>query len=150
MNTYGRFVRSLLAGGLVVGLVACAQQPPAPSAPGTAAAGDWQQRCGLMQQQCLAMGAANTPEERQKLMEQHWQLMQENHMAMGTCPMGMMGAGMGPGMMHDQGMGPGMGTMGPGMGPMAGSLTAEQLDQRILHVEAMLKQLKEQRARMGK
>ena len=145
MNRYGRFGRLLLAGGLLAGLLACAQQSPAP---GSAAGGDWQQRCALMQQHCLAMGTTKTPEERQKLMEQHWQLMQENHMAMGACPMGMMGGGMGPGMMHGQNVGPGM--MGPGAGPMAGAVTAEQLDQRILHVEAMLEQLKAQRARMGK
>lgn len=150
MNTYSRCGRLLLAGGLLAGLAACAQQAPAPSAPMAGAAGDWQQRCGLMQQHCVAMHAAKTPEERQKLMEQHWKLMQENQMTMGACPMGMVGGGMGPGMMHGQCMGPGMGTMGPGMGPMSGSPTAEQLDQRILHVEAMLKQLKEQRARMGK
>lgn len=155
MNTYTRFGRLLLLGGLLTGVTACAQKPPVSAA---TSGGDWQQRCEQMQQHCQAMHTAKTPEERQKLMEEHWQFMRENKMMPDACPMGMKGAGagMGPGMMgHGQGMaGQNMdhGMMGQGMGPgpMTGAPTAEQLDQRIRHVEAMLTQLKEQRARMGK
>lgn len=154
MGTYTRLGRLLLLSGLLAGVAACAQKSSAPPAPPALAGGDWQQRCEMMQQYCQSMHTAKTPEERQKLMEEHWQLMRQNKMMPDACPMGG-GMGMGPGMMG-QGMGPGV--MGPGMmggqgmgpGPMTGSPTAEQLDQRIQHVEAMLKQLKEQRARMGK
>lgn len=162
MNTYGKLGRLWVLGSLLAAVAACAQRPPHPAGP----AGEWQQRCELIQQHCQAMGAAKTPEERQKLMEAHWQFMREHKMMPDGCPVGtgmtggaqgmgpgMMGQGMAPGMMMGPGQGaaPGM-MMGQGMGPgpMIGSPTVEQLDQRIQHVEAMLKMLKEQRAKMGK
>ena len=100
-----------------------------------------------MQQQCQAIQAAKTPEERQKLMLEHRQAMMAGGMGMHEdCPaMGMHGGmGMMPGMM-DGGMGHGMGP-----GAMGAAPTAEQLDRQIEHVELMLKQLKAQRAGMGK
>ena len=145
MSSYPKLARSMLLGGMLATVAACAQQQ---SAPTTVDAGGWQQRCALMQQQCVDMHAAKTPEERQKAMEQHWRLMRDNKMMMpGACPMGMMdgGPGMAPGMMG-HGMGPAM----MEHGAMGGSLSAEQLDQRIQHVEAVLEQLKEQRSGMSR
>lgn len=133
--------RSLLLGGLLASMAACAQAPWAGG--GNA---DWQQHCRQMQQQCQAMHAAKTPEERQKLMLEHRQAM----LAGGGCPAAGMPGGMGHGMMGGAaGMGPGM--MGHGMGPggMGAAPTAEQLDQQIEHVELMLKQLKARRAALG-
>ena len=147
MNT-SKLGRALWLGGLLASVAACAQTPW-----GGSGRADWQQHCQLMQQQCQALHTAKTPEERQKLMQEHHQAM----MAGGGCPLagahggmgghGMMGGGesRGPGMM-DHGMGPG----GMGPGSMGAEPTAEQLDRQIEHVELMLKQLKAKRASMGK
>lgn len=137
----------LLLGGLLVSLAACVQTPSSPGAGGS----EVQQHCQLMQQQCLAIHGAKTPEERQKLMLEHRQAMMAGGMGMsGGCPAAGAHGGMGMGM----GMGPGMmgGGMGHGMGPgaMGAAPTAEQLDRQIEHLELMLKQLKTQRAGMGK
>ena len=109
---------------------------PAASAPDSS----WQQHWELMQQRRQAMLGAKTPEERQKLMQEHWESMQGSMSMLGGCPGG--GMGMGPGMMGG-GMGHGMGA-----GQMMGPPTAEQLDQQISHVEQMLKELKAHRAEM--
>ena len=138
-GTVGR----LLLGGLLVSLAACVQTPSSPGAGGS----EVQQHCQLMQQQCLAIHAAKTPEERQKLMLEHRQAMMAGGMGMsGGCPAAGAhgGMGMGPGMMGG-GMGHGMGS-----GAMGAAPTAEQLDRQIEHLELMLKQHKAQRAGMGK
>ena len=138
-GTVGR----LLLGGLLVSLAACVQTPSSPGAGGS----EVQQHCQLMQQQCLAIHAAKTPEERQKLMLEHRQAMMAGGMGMsGGCPAAGAhgGMGMGPGMMGG-GMGHGMGS-----GAMGAAPTAEQLDRQIEHLELMLKQRIAQRAGMGK
>lgn len=144
MNT-GKLGRGLLLGGLLVSLAACAQAPWSSGA-GRA---DGAQHCQLMQQQCQAIQAAKTPEERQKLMQEHRQaMMAGGGMGMhGDCPAA--GAHGGMGMGHDMGHGMGHG-MGMPMGAMGAAPTAAQLDQQIEHLELMLKQLKAQRAGMGK
>ena len=76
--------------------------------------------------------AGKTPEERQKLMQQHQQSMGQGMQAMGGCPMGMA-----------HGMGQGMG-MQPGAG-MSAAQSVEQIDQRIAHMEQMIEQLRAQR-----
>ncbi|MNZ35507.1 hypothetical protein D3C78_529060 [compost metagenome] len=140
MNT-GKLGRGLLLGGLLASLAACAQAPWSSGA-GRA---DGAQHCQLMQQQCQAIQAAKTPEERQKLMQEHRQaMMAGGGMGMhGDCPAA--GAHGGMGMGHDMGHG-----MGMPMGAMGAAPTAAQLDQQIEHLELMLKQLKAQRAGMGK
>ena len=82
-----------------------------------------------MQAQMDQIRKTQDPQERQKLLEQHWATMQSAMTIMhGMWGPGMMGHGMGPGMMG--GAGPGM--MG-GWGHMGGyysRLTPEQLRQR--------------------
>ena len=82
-----------------------------------------------MQAQMDAIRKTQDPQERQKLLEQHWTAMQSAMTIMhGMWGPGMMGRGMDPGMMG--GAGPGM--MG-GWGHMSGyysRLTPEQLRQR--------------------
>jgi hypothetical protein len=82
-----------------------------------------------MQAQMDQIRKTQDPQERQKLLEQHWATMQSAMTIMhGMWGPGMMGHGMGPGMMG--GAGPGM--MG-GWGHMGGyysHLTPEQLRQR--------------------
>lgn len=87
--------------------------------------------------------AGKTPEERQKLMQQHQQSMGQGMQAMGGCPMGM-AHGMGQGMGMQQGAGMGMG-MGMGAAP-----SVEQIDQRIAHMEQMIEQLRAQREMLEK
>lgn len=71
--------------------------------------GAMQERYRVMQEQMQKIRQTRDQKERQKLMHEHWQTMQEG--------VGMMGGyGMGPGMMGGYGMGPGM-TGGCGMGP---------------------------------
>ena len=79
----------------------------------------WQARMKTMHEQMAKLAGAQDPEERQKLLAEHWRLMNEQMDAVNMMGGRMMGPGMmGPGMMGhgmmDSGtMGPGM--MGPGM-----------------------------------
>ncbi|MFM0514288.1 hypothetical protein [Paraburkholderia sp. RL17-373-BIF-A] len=88
-----------------------------------------QEQMKTMQAQMDQIRKTQDPQERQKLLEQHWATMQSAMTIMhGMWGPGMMGHGMGPGMMG--GAGPGM--MG-GWGHMGGyysRLTPEQLRQR--------------------
>ncbi|BCZ81813.1 hypothetical protein PTKU64_54880 [Paraburkholderia terrae] len=88
-----------------------------------------QEQMKTMQAQMDQIRKTQNPQERQKLLEQHWATMQSAITIMhGMWGPGMMGHGMGPGMMG--GAGPGM--MG-GWGHMGGyysRLTPEQLRQR--------------------
>ena len=98
-----------------------------------------QERCRLMQEQMQKIRQTKDPEERRRLMREHWQTMHEGagmmgggrgmgHGMMGGYGMG--GDGMGPGMMGGYGMGHGMMGGGYGMGPQGLSdLTAEQRTQ---------------------
>jgi hypothetical protein len=101
-----------------------------------AGASEFDRNLGLLREQMKTMqaqmdqiGKTQEPQERQKLLEQHWATMQSAMTIMhGMWGPGMMGHGMGPGMMG--GAGPGM--MG-GWGHMGGyysHLTPEQLRQR--------------------
>jgi hypothetical protein len=89
-----------------------------------------QEQMKTMQAQMDQIRKSQDPQERQKLLEQHWATMQSAMTIMhGMWGPGMMGHGMGPGMMG--GAGPGM--MGGGWGHMGGyysRLTPEQLRQR--------------------
>jgi len=96
-----------------------------------------------MQTQLERIAKAKTDDERQKVMAEHMQTMQENmQMARGMqagmmgCPM--MGAGvMGPGMMGQGMMGQGM--MGSG-GPMGGAEDRmQQMEKRMDMMEMMMK-----------
>ena len=94
----------------------------------------WQQHITEMQKLHQGWMAGKTPEERKKLMEQHWQAMGRGMQNMGGCMAG--GQGMGMGM--------GGGGMGMGMG------TVEQVDLRIQHMEQMLEQLRAHRQMLSK
>lgn len=94
----------------------------------------WQQHITEMQKLHQGWMAGKTPEERKKLMEQHWQAMGRGMQNMGGCMAG------------GQGMGMGMGGGGMGMG-MA---TVEQVDLRIQHMEQMLEQLRAHRQMLSK
>ena len=89
----------------------------------------------LMQEQMLRIRQTQDPEERQKLLQEHWATMQSSMTAMhGMWGPGMMGCcgGPGHGMMGGPGMmkgGPGM-MGGPGMRHYYGKLTPDQLKQR--------------------
>ncbi|ALE58944.1 hypothetical protein P0D87_19375 [Paraburkholderia sp. RL17-368-BIF-A] len=89
-----------------------------------------QEQMKTMQAQMDQIRKTQDPQERQKLLEQHWATMQSAMTIMhGMWGPGMMGHGMGPGMMG--GAGPEM--MGGGWGHMGGyysRLTPEQLRQR--------------------
>lgn len=89
-----------------------------------------QEQMETMQAQMDQIRKTQDPQERQKLLEQHWATMQSAMTIMhGMWGPGMMGHGMGPGMMG--GAGPEM--MGGGWGHMGGyysRLTPEQLRQR--------------------
>ncbi|MFM0489683.1 hypothetical protein [Paraburkholderia graminis] len=89
-----------------------------------------QEQMKTMQAQMDQIRKTQDPQERQKLLEQHWATMQSAMTIMhGMWGPGMMGHGMGPGMMG----GAGPGTMGGGWGHMGGyysRLTPEQLRQR--------------------
>lgn len=103
--------------------------PPAPAAEFDRNLGQLQEQMKTMQAQMDQIRKTQDPQERQKLLEQHWATMQNAMTIMhGMWGPGMMGRGMGPGMMG--GAGPGM--MG-GWGHMGGyysRLTPEQLRQR--------------------
>lgn len=90
----------------------------------------WQAHIDQMRELHQQWMAGKTPEERQKLMQQHQQSMGQGMQAMGGCPMGM-----------GQGMQPGAG-MGMGMGA---AQSVEQIDLRITHMEQMIEQLRAQR-----
>jgi len=136
--------------------LACAEEtPPDPTAA-------WQQHWQQMEAYHQAWMQAKTPDERQKLREQHWQSMHSGFGMMGGCPMagaGMPAGGMGPGagmhgggmggMHQGSGMGPGAGMPG-GPGAMTGQPTAEQMDQRIGQMEKMLEQMRAHRAMLDK
>lgn len=124
-----------LIGGLFAGLALTAAAEQAAPAPGSAPSAEqsWQQHWQRMQEYRQRWQAAKTPEERQKLREEHWKSMQEG-MA-GGCPM--MGR-------HD-----GMGMHGGGQGGMP-EPTAEQLDRHIDHMEKMLEQLRAHREMLDK
>lgn len=92
----------------------------------------WQAHIDQMRELHQQWMAGKTPEERQKLMQQHQQSMGQGMQAMGGCPMGM-----------GQGMQPGAG-MGMGMG-MGAAQSVEQIDLRITHMEQMIEQLRAQR-----
>ncbi|MCC6075277.1 hypothetical protein ACFPTX_01495 [Pseudomonas sp. GCM10022188] len=100
----------------------------------------WQQHITEMQKLHQGWMAGKTPEERKKLMEQHWQAMGRGMQGMGGCMAGDHGMGMAGG----QGMG--MGGAGMGMGPE----TVEQVDLRIQHMEQMLEQLRAHRQMLSK
>ncbi|MBB6340216.1 phage shock protein A [Pseudomonas fluvialis] len=92
----------------------------------------WQAHIDQMRELHQQWMAGKTPEERQKLMQQHQQSMGQGMQAMGGCPMGM-----------THGMGQGMGMQqGAGMGA---AQSVEQIDQRIAHMEQMIEQLRAQR-----
>jgi len=117
--------------------------------------GALQERCRLMQEQVQKIRQTKDPEERRRLMREHWQTMHEGGGMMGGgwgMGHGMGGYGMGPGM-GGYGMGPGMMGGGYGMGPQGLSdLTAEQRTQiakirdetRKKHWELMGKMMDEQ------
>lgn len=110
----------------------------------------WQQHITEMQQLHQSWMAGKTPEERQKLMEQHWQAMGRGMQGMGGCPVGGPGMGMGGGMADGKGMGMGMG-MGGGMGMgWAQPDNVEAVDLRIKHMEQMLEQLRAHREMLAK
>lgn len=94
----------------------------------------WQAHIDQMRELHQQWMAGKTPEERQKLMQQHQQSMGQGMQAMGGCPMGMA-----------HGMGQGMGMQpGAGMG-MGAAQSVEQIDLRITHMEQMIEQLRAQR-----
>lgn len=108
----------------------------------------WQQHIAEMRQLHQSWMAGKTPEERQRLMEQHWQAMGRGMQGMGGCPAGGPGMGMGGGMADGKGMGMG-GGMGMGMG-WAQPDNVEAVDLRIRHMEQMLEQLRAHREMLAK
>lgn len=112
----------------------------------------FQEQMKIMHEQMDRIGKTQDPQEREKLLQEHWATMQN---AMQTMH-GMWGPGMmGPGMMGHGAMGPGM--MGPGMmggaggagggwGHMGGyysRLTPEQLRKRQYMTEQYLRMQQE-------
>ena len=86
-----------------------------------------QENMEKMQKQMDQIRQTQDPQERQKLLEEHWTTMQSS--------MGMMQGMGGPGMMRGRGMSGGSGMMEPGMGwgrmgDYYNQLTPEQLKQR--------------------
>ncbi|AWL00921.1 MAG: hypothetical protein GTN60_04105 [Pseudomonas stutzeri] len=131
--------RSWVLGSILAGLAMSASAQPAPAYDNEA----WQQHWQKMQEYRQAWQAAKTPEERQKLRDEHWQSMQSTMGAMGGCPMGGPGAGMGK-----QGGKPMQGAMGGGR--MMAAPSKEMLDMRIQHMEQMLEQMRSHRDMLGK
>jgi len=126
-------VRSWIIGSLLAGLAASASAQQAPAYDNEA----WQQHWQQMQEYRQAWQNAKTPEERQKLREEHWKSMQSGIGTMGGCPMGGPGAGMGK---------PGGKAMPGGMGGgMMGAPSKEMLDLRIQNMEQMLEQMRSHR-----
>lgn len=115
-----------------------AAQPKAPSAPSSSApdvkafdqrTAEFQAKVKLMQQQMDSLRQTQDPQQRQKLMEEHWATMQSAMSLMhGMWGPGMMG---GPGMRGGHGMMGGPGMMGwSGMRGYYSKLTPEQEKQR--------------------
>ncbi len=98
----------------------------------------WQQHITEMRQLHQNWMAGKTPEERQKLMEQHWQAMGRGMQNMGGCMAGGQGMGM------NKGMGMGMG------GGWMRMDTVEQVDLRIQHMEQMIEQVRAHREMLAK
>lgn len=93
--------------------------------------GAMQERYRLMQEQMDTIRQTRDPQERQKLLQEHWQTLHEGVGMMGRGfrmgPAMTGGYGMGPGMMGGYGMGPGMMGGGGGMGRQGlPGLSAEQ------------------------
>ena len=101
----------------------------------------WQQHMTEMRQLHQNWMASKTPEERQKLMQEHQQAMGRGMQSMGGC----MADGTGMGM----GMGKGMKGMGQGMGRMQVD-SVEAVDLRIHHMEQMIEQLRAHREMLAK
>ena len=129
--------RSWVLGSILAGLAMSASAQPAPAYDNEA----WQQHWQKMQEYRQAWQAAKTPEERQKLRDEHWQSMQSTMGAMGGCPMG-------GGCRHGQtGRQADAGAMGGGRMMAAPS---EMLDMRIQHMEQMLEQMRSHRDMLDK
>ena len=97
-----------------------------------------------MQEYRQAWEGAKTPDERQKLRDQHWQSMQSGFRMMDGCQMGGPGGGMGKS--GGKGMQGGMSG-----GPMMGAQPSkEMLDLRIEHMEQMLEQMRSHRNLLDK
>ena len=128
-------VLSWIIGPVLAGMMVTAQAQQAPGDDEQA----WQQHRQQMQEYRQAWENAKTPEERQKLRDQHWQSMQSGFGMMDGCPMGGPGAGMGKsdGKAMQGGMG---GGRMMGMQP-----SKEMLDLRIQHMEQMLEQMRSHR-----
>lgn len=126
--------RSTLLGGLLVLLATGSSWAATDAAKDAATEQQWQQHMNEMQQMHQSWMAGKTPEERQKLMQEHQKAMGSGMQMMGGCPM--------------HGNMPGMG-MGQGMGMMQLD-TVEQVDQRIKHMEQMIEQLRAHRAMLEK
>lgn len=94
----------------------------------------WQQHITEMRQLHQNWMAGKTPEERQKLMQEHQQAMGRGMQSMGGCMAGGNRMGMGGGM---------------GQGWMRLD-TVEQVDQRIQHMEQMVEQLRAHREMLAK
>lgn len=95
----------------------------------------WQQHMTEMRQLHQNWMAGKTPEERQRLMQEHQKAMGRGMQSIGGCMMAD-GKGMGMG-----------GGMGQGMMRMD---TVEQVDQRIQHMEQMVEQLRAHREMLAK
>lgn len=145
---------TILAAALVALVVSAAPLPaadPAPAPPNTQEfdkdLSRFQEQMNKMHEQMNRIAQTADPAERQKLLQEHWTLMQEAsgtmHGMWGRGMGGRGGPGMGPGMGPGGGRGPGAGMgpgygMGPGMmmngwGHMRGyysQLTPEQMRQR--------------------
>lgn len=118
--------RSTLLGGLLVLFASASSWAATDATPEQ----QWQQHMSEMQQLHQNWMAGKTPEERQKLMQEHQQAMVGGMQMMGGCPMQGMGHGMGMGMMQLD--------------------SVEQVDQRIQHMEQMIEQLRAHRAMLEK
>jgi hypothetical protein len=108
-----------------------------------------QQQMNQMQAQMEQIRKTQDPQERQKLLKQHWDTMQSAMSEM----RGMWGPGMmGPGMMGGGMMGGGtQGNAGPGWGHMGGyysHLTPEQLRQRQYMTDQYMKMQQEMMSNM--
>lgn len=122
----------------------------------------WQARMKTMHEQMAKIADAQDPQERQRLLAEHWQLMGEqmdemNMMGGSMMRQGMMGHGsMGPGMMGHGMMGPGTmghgmmghhGSMGPGMMgamcgcPMCGMMQMMQHHMKTMHGDSAQQQM---------
>lgn len=124
--------RSWVVGSLMLGLAMSAGAQDASVDNETS----WQQHRQQMLEYRQAWQNAKTPEERQKLREQHWQAMQSGMAP--NCPMGMPGG---------KGMAGGKGMQG---GPMMNAPTKEMLDKRIEYAEQMLEQMRSHREMLDK